>query len=139
MSENPRVSPLRVNKNLVNFEKSFFYSNEGQLWDFFIFSRLSVTLRAETIAGRNFRVFRVFRRQQNAKVFSQEIIQNLKNAKVFSRDKIFFFQANLRPLPENRCYEKINDTLVRIATIFFFFQSIHLIQLPLSLSFFLPW
>ena len=76
------------------------------------------TLRAETFAGRNFRVFRVFgpfsrkfmpleiSKQQNAKVFSREIIDNFKNAKVFSREKKLFFQANLRPLPEIRCYRK---------------------------------
>ena len=60
------------------------------------------TLRAETFAGRNFRVFRVFgpfsrkfmpleiSKQQNAKVFSGEIIDNFKNAKVFSREKKLF-------------------------------------------------
>ena len=59
------------------------------------------TLTAETFAGRNFRVFRVFgpfsrkfmpleiSKQQNAKVFSREIIDNFKNARVFSRE-IFF-------------------------------------------------
>ena len=68
--------------------------------------------------GRNFRVFRVFvtfsrkfmpleiSKQQNAKVFSREITDNFKNAKVFSREKKLFFQANLRPLPEIRCYRK---------------------------------
>ena len=76
------------------------------------------TLRTETFAGRNFRVFRVFgpfsrkfmpleiSKQQNAKVFSREIIDNFKNAKVFSREKKLSFQANLRPLPEIRCSRK---------------------------------
>ena len=71
--------------------------------------------------GRNFRVFRVFgpfsrkfmalkiSKQQNAKVFSREIIDNFKNAKVFSREKKLFFQANLSPPPpppEIRCHRK---------------------------------
>ena len=45
-------------------------------------------------------------KQQNAKVFSREIIDNFKNAKVFSREKKLFFQANLGPLPEIHCYRK---------------------------------
>ena len=82
------------------------------------FGNKLATLRAETFAGRNFRVFRVFgpfsrkfmpleiSKQQNAEVFSREIIDNFKNAKVFSHEKKLFFQANLRPLPEMRCYRK---------------------------------
>ena len=45
-------------------------------------------------------------KQQNVKVFSREIIDNFKNAEVFSREKNLFFQANLWPLPEIRCYRK---------------------------------
>ena len=66
------------------------------------FASTLLTSRAETFAGRNFRVFRVFgpfsrrlmpleiSKQQNAKVFSHEIIDYFKNAKVFSREKNFF-------------------------------------------------
>ena len=69
-----------------------------------------LTLRTETFAGRNFHVFRVFgpfsrkfipleiSKQQNAKVFSREIIDNFKNAKVFSREKRLFLQAKEKTL-----------------------------------------
>ena len=62
------------------------------------------TLKAETFAGRNFRVFRVFGpfsrkfmpleipKQPNAKVFSREIIDFFKNAKVFSSVEKHYFQ-----------------------------------------------
>ena len=63
----------------------------------------TVALRAETFAGRNFRVFRVFG------PFSQKFmpleISKQQNAKVSSREKKLF-QANLRSLPEIRCYRK---------------------------------
>ena len=62
-----------------------------------------LTLKAETFAGRNFRVFRVFGpfsrkfmpleipKQPNAKVFSREIIDFFKNAKVFSSVEKHYF------------------------------------------------
>ena len=60
------------------------------------------TLRAETFAGRSvFRVFGPFSRK-----FMPLEISKQQNAKVFSREKKLFFQANLRPLPEIRCYQK---------------------------------
>ena len=98
------------------------------------------TLRAETFAGRNFRVFRVFgpfsrkfmpleiSKQQNAKVFSREIIDNFKNAKVFSSEKKLFFQANLSKFV---VIKKIKDTwmdIINTYTIFSFFQSINPLQ-----------
>ena len=71
----------------------------------------AITLRVETFAGRNFRVFRVFgpfsrrfmpleiSKQQNAKVFSREIIDNFKHAKVFSREKKPFFPSKFKAPP----------------------------------------
>ena len=70
-------------------------------------------------------------KQQNAKVFSREIIDNFKNAKVFSREKKLIFQANLRRLPEIRCYRKNQRHMVDIINtyaIFSFFQSINPLQ-----------
>ena len=62
------------------------------------------TLRAKTFAGRNFRVFRVF--SPFSRKFMPLEISKQQNAKVFSREKKLFFQANLRPLPEIRRYRK---------------------------------
>ena len=60
---------------------------------------ISYTLRAETFADRNFRIFRVFwslsgkfmsleiLNQQKVKIFSREIMDIFQNAKVFSPQK----------------------------------------------------
>ena len=97
-----------------NYKKGVILKN---LWKFCDVSKIVqqsnkiTTLRAEIFAGRNFRVFRVFdpnsrkfmpgeiSKQENAKFFLREIIDNFKNAKVFSRKKNLFFQANLRARP----------------------------------------
>ena len=43
-----------------------------------------------------------FKGRNVAKFFSREIVDNLKNAKIFYCGKSFI-QANLRPLPDIRC------------------------------------
>ena len=90
---------LRSNLNLLEsivkiLSSNFIEQSHCNIW--------SDTLRAEAFEGRNFRVFRVFglfsrkfmpleiSKQQNAKVFSHEIIDKFKNAKVFSHEEKLF-------------------------------------------------
>ena len=110
-----------------------------------------ITLRAETFAGRNFRVFCVFgpfsrkfmpleiSKQQNAKVFSREIIDNFKNAKVFSREKKRYFQANLRQILNSLLSKKSKThgwiLLIHIQSFPFFNLSIHYNNFCLFFSF----